>query len=69
MAWALTPLLHTLQGNLLITTGLGALRALTMIFVLLTFIRTPFVSKLVFQMRNISNNSPSVSAMIIRSSA
>ena len=51
-----TPLLHTPQENLLQSTGLEALRALTMIFVLPTFTCRPFFSKLVFQTRKFSNN-------------
>ena len=64
-----TPLLHTPQGNLLPSTGLGALWALTKIFVLSTFTRRPLDSRLAFQSQNFSNNSLNVSAMITRSFA
>ena len=65
-----TPLLHTPQGNLLVSTGLGALFAFTVIFFLPTFTRRrPFVSKLVFQTRNFSNNSSSITAVMTKSSA
>ena len=64
-----TPLLHTQQGNLLASTGLGVLCAFTMIFLLPTFTRRPVVSKLLFQTKNSSDNSPIVSKMITRVSA
>ena len=63
-----TPLLHTPQGNLLPSTGLGALWTLTKIFVLPTLTRIPLYSRLAFQTLNFSGNSFNVSAMITRSS-
>ena len=62
------PLLHTPLGNLLPSTGLGALWTLTKIFVLPTFKRRPLDSRLAFQTLNYSNHSRNVSAMITRSS-
>ena len=61
-------LMHTSQRNLFALTDLGALRALTMIFVWPRFTHRPFVSKLVFQTWNF-NNMPGTSLMINRSSA
>ena len=61
--------LHTPQGNLLGSTGLGALCELSMTFVLPTFTCRPFDSKLVFQTRNCFYNSSTVSAIMTRSSA
>ena len=63
-----TPLLHTPQGHLFASTGIGGFCVLTMIFVLPTFTCRRFDSKLVFQTQNFSNNSSSVSAMMTRSS-
>ena len=44
-----TPFLHTPQGNLFASTGIGGFCVLTMIFVLPTFTCRRFDSKLVFQ--------------------